>query len=127
MIKEDYVSPELAKLLEKRGFSGECLMRYVDGELINIYDSDFPSAYELDNCDSEVIDAPTLQMAKKWLKKKYGLFIQVQIQNDGSYFGYIYKTDGTGLVGWDKRRVKETEKEAIEEAIRYCLSEIITV
>ena len=61
----------------------------------------------------------------KWLREAKHYYIQVSIQNDGTYIGYIYRTDGFPYIGWDKRRVKETPEEACEAAIKYCLEVLI--
>ena len=128
MITEDYVSFETAKLLKEKGFNEECLMRYVDEELMNIYDSDFPSPYELDNCDSEVIDAPTLQMAMKWLRKKHKLHIWVDYSSFdfNDKLPYLWNIRETKIEGtyWGGTYHKSYEG-AAETAIKYCLENLI--
>lgn len=121
MITEDYVSFETAKLLKEKGFNEPCLMCYTYEEKLGNY-----GHYEsCKNSDVFSLTAPTLQMAMKWLRKEKNWYIQVSIQNDGTYMGYIYRTDGFPYIGWDKRRVKETPEEACEAAIKYCLENLI--
>ena len=148
-ITEDYVSFETAKLLKEKGFKEWCRRCYGVAVLHNGEDISFDEECDLKdegreneieyveggtfyylNCnnddeDTNVWAAPTLQMAMKWLREVKHYYIQVSIQNDGTYIGYIYRTDGFPYVGWDKRRVKETPEEAYETTIKYCLENLI--
>ncbi len=135
MITEDYVSFEIAKLLKEKGFDEKCLMAYIDGELFNYYDSDFPSEYELENDGSEVIDAPTLQMAMKWLRKAHNIHIAIVPCEVGpgvmDYTYILYKIDTEnfifknleiqGRANTDKMSAPKT----CEAAIKYCLENLI--
>ena len=71
MITEDYVSFEIAKLLKKKGFNEDCYTCYLIDE-IQHYD------YKSRNRDliEGVISAPTLQMARKWLRKVHNIHIE---------------------------------------------------
>ena len=115
MITEDYVSFEIAKLLKEKGFDDFTCHSYFytngDIEEETRYEGDF--------------GRPTLQMAMKWLREEKDLYVMPQILSDGTYIGYIYRTDGFGLIGHDKRRVRNNPEEACESAIRYCLEELI--
>ena len=129
MTTEDYISFETAKLLKEKGFDEKVDTLYkMDGEFlkstlcINYNNPDFELS--MHNVPQDTVSAPTLQMAMKWLREK-NWFVQIQIQNDGTYIGYIYRTDGFPYVGWDKIRVKETPEEACEAAIKYCLENLI--
>jgi hypothetical protein len=113
MITEDYVSFEIAKLLKEKGFDWNCESKKFYPE--PYYDQESPDG----------VYSPTLQMACKWLREVHGLFIEMHIQNDGSYIGYIYNTNGFGLIGWDKRRVSSSYEQACEAAIKYCLKNVI--
>lgn len=124
MIKEDYVSFETAKLLKERGFNEECeyFYDYYDNEYFIC--SNGVSAYN-DDEHPTYYSMPTLQMAIKWLREVHNLFIEMHIQNGGNYIGYIYNTNGFGLIGWDKRRVSSSYEKACEAAIKYCLENLI--
>ena len=64
MIKEDYVSFETAKLLKEKGFkSDDCHTAYDENGQFFWYGD-----YSKDR--KGAIDAPTLQMAMKWLREK---------------------------------------------------------
>ena len=122
MITEDYVSFETAKLLKEKGFDEPTTKSYYTEGFENpmIFSHDLLSCIQTDE-----FLCPTLQMAIKWLREAKHYYIQVSIQNDGTYIGYIYRTDGFPYVGWDKRRVKETPEEACDAAIKYCLENLI--
>lgn len=70
MIKEAYVSYEVAKLLKEEGFDEECHHVY-DGENLEwtniLYGEDVLSNSEI--LDFDVISAPTQQMAMRWLRE----------------------------------------------------------
>ena len=137
MIQEDYVSFDTAKLLKEKGFNETCraFWKEWNGE-ISLCDCN--SSHTFDYCHNTMLEnyndseetniaAPTLQSAMKWIREEKHWYIQVSIQNDGTYIGYIYRTDGFPYVGWDKRRVKETPEEACEAAIKYCLQNLIQI
>ena len=73
MIKEDYVSFEIAKLLNEKGFDGECDYYYSE-------DSREMQQLLLDELyyhNEDFIKCPTLQMAMKWLREEHQLLIGV--------------------------------------------------
>lgn len=73
MITEDFVSFETAKLLKEKGFDGECFSAYNGNGKLYKFDE------EIDDNTPCWSDAPTLQMAMKWLREEHYLFIQVTI------------------------------------------------
>ena len=137
MVQEAFVSFETAKLLKGKGFDEKCLMAYIDGELFNYYDSDFPSEYELKNDGSEVIDAPTQQMAMRWLREGKGLVILIDynrlLYGPIPYYFHIYTTSGdnggreSNLAPIDPyyHYKYKTYEEACEASIKYCLENLI--
>ena len=72
-ITEDYVSFETAKLLKDKGFNEPCYTCYLNKELSH-YDY-LSTNFELID---DVISAPTLQMAMKWLREVHGLHISLE-------------------------------------------------
>lgn len=128
-MNEDYVSFETAKLLKEKGFNEiKCNTCYKwNGNFCN-------NRRSMSGIDNEICyQAPTLQMAMKWLRKWYNLHCDV---------GYDFR------LGWHIRitSLKEvvqdhdTEmktylpnkasnypsyEDACEEAIRYCLENLI--
>jgi len=122
-ITEDYVSFEVAKLLKEKGFDGECFAAYNgNGKL---YESD----KEVDDNTPYWSDAPTLQMAMKWLREVHKLYVVVR----------PYVTEEGTLSLFDLKSIKEkgivvnlrtktgfnTYEEACEAAIKYCLENLI--
>ena len=123
MITEDYVSFETAKLLKEKGFDDFTCHSYFykngDIEEETRYEGDF--------------GRPTLQMAVKWLRKEHNLAISTSFTIDGwrSYVSQI-KLDSEGFIvdvidGIDDGNIPncDTYEEACEEAIKYCLENLI--
>ena len=131
MITEDYVNFEIAKLLKEKGFDAECDYLYVDGKLIRTHgcscnwnDGEMLFADYKNECS-----APTLQMAMKWLREVFNLFISIQIHTDGSYIWYVYNTIYDTCKGTDADKesdsLQHSYEEACEAAIKYCLENLI--
>ena len=120
-INEDYVSFETAKLLKEKGFN-EPIQYFYKFDSKELYRG---TVFTNTQVGDKFYNAPTLQMTMKWLREVHNLFIEMHIQNDGSYIGYIYNTNGFGLIGWDKRRVSSSYEQACEAAIKYCLEHLI--
>jgi hypothetical protein len=121
MVEEAYVSFETAKLLKEKGFNEKCLMAYIDG-----YDSDFPSVYELENIGNDVVDAPTQQMAMRWLREIHNIKVNIFYNNPNYAIEYFELNTQTGVDesvfigdGYD------VYEEAAEIAIKYCLENLI--
>lgn len=72
MIKEDYVSFETAKLLKDKGFDEYVTRSYFEND--GIYAPCDPSEVKR----KDVIAIPTLQMAMKWLREMYELYIVIR-------------------------------------------------
>ena len=122
MITEDYVSFETALLLKKKGFEQiGCQKQYnTQGDLCTGY------------CYGPV--APTLQMAMKWLREEYKIYIDINIsiilEQWSGYNVSIYKTNtNDGLLDTIIYRKKLKDNTSFEEAakvaIKYCLEKII--
>ena len=130
MITEDYVSYETAKLLKERGFDGECRDYYsTDG---HFYSEDFKSDWNHGGEAIVIFSAPTLQMAMKWLREVYNLFISISI--------WLRHKDGTVQYYYEIRNLNNKDFETIagstiaefdspektyEAAIKYCLEKLI--
>ena len=120
MITEDYVSCETAKLLKEKGFDENCAALYHlrTGEIIQQ-----GVGYVFKNSQWEnFVSAPTLQMAMKWIRETYKLYMYAAFDGmEEVWFSRIY----------DKvKHLKDldgfnTYEEACEAAIRYCLENLI--
>jgi len=135
MITEDYVSFETALLLKEKGFEQfGCHKQYnTQGDLCSGY------------CYGPV--APTLQMAMKWLREKYNLYIEVNLTFSENpeiyhprYYVYVLETKSGNSLIHKAATIEElnplahkngfpknfnTYEEACEVAIKYCLENLI--
>ena len=114
MIKEDYVSFEVAKLLEEKGFNEPCYTCYLNKEL---------SHYDYLSTNFELIDnafsAPTLQMACKWLREVHNIYIWVQPNSCKEGLHDAHVKDTWAGIGY------KSYEEAVEVALKYCLEHLI--
>lgn len=98
MKKEDYVSLEVAKILEKKGYKEPGNATYTvsrEGryEFCRYITDDIKRRFGLpkmkDGCKYDTYLAPTLYEAQKWLRENYQLHIDIGICGD-------YSTDADG-------------------------------
>ena len=115
MINEDYVSFETAKLLKEKGFDWDCESKkfYPEPD----YDQESPNG----------VYATTLQMAMKWLRKKYNLEIYPYHNYDNSKWWYEIIKYPNSVAEYECGNDEEldTYEEACESAIKYCLENLI--
>ena len=120
MIHEQYVSFETAKLLKKNRF---------DIPLNYYYNSNgrrgYSSSYNWNETDEEYSDysCPTQAMTMKWLREEKNIAINIWYDGEvwSSERGWISTDDGDFvLVGH-----YGSYEEACEEAIKYCLKNLI--
>ena len=131
MIKEDYVSFEVAKLLKEKGFNCETDMYYSpEGELKCWFPNGLKSW--LDNKGNETwwwkCIAPTLQMAMKWLREVHKIFIEIRISidfNDKYYYSYFILNKECKYVRKGYTDFDWSYEQACEAAIKYCLTNLI--
>ena len=108
-IKESYVSIEIAKMLEEKGF--------------NDY-------YPKGNC---LQYAATQQIVMRWLREVHHYYIQVMLDSWalGDHSGYyivIQRTDNDFemmLQNYVNEVFYQTYEEAVEAALKYCLENLI--
>ena len=121
MIAEDYVSYEVAKLLKEKGF---------DGEITTLVEED-NTKYDLTLSgfiQADVIPCPTHQMAMKWLREKdWHIVILFDYRYVDEKLAYIPVI--TPMKAGDAICLKQggfpTYEEAVEAALKYCLTELI--
>ena len=111
MITENYVSFETAKLLKEKGFDAPCDWAYTKEGII------FKPIYW-----SEVFRCPTLQMAMKWLREKN---IIINVWYNGVDWDAEYYNDEDENFYLITDPSCNSYEEACEEAIRYCLKNLI--
>ena len=120
MVTEDYVSFETAKLLKEKGFKCDTLHYYYnkDGDL-------YFSAWSIGAGKNE-LDAPTLQMAMKWLEEKYGVFCVIRRHgNKDDGFTYSWNCEGEMGLSVGNSGGFKTAAGACEAAIKYCIENLI--
>lgn len=119
MITEDYVSFETAKLLKKKGFDERlCNTCYkYNGKFCN-------NRKSMSGVDTMIsYQAPTLQMAMKWLREVH----DIAIETEWEHLWYAYIKPMTSNPSEQDYHQCESSKyeEACEAAIKYCLENLI--
>ena len=128
MVNEDYLSFEVAKLLKEKGFDEPCFMSYW------LRTKDKPELAHLEqtsNNYSDCVSCPTLQMAMRWLREVYKIFIKINIvpyttitMEQHYYFFTIYR-ERKPVYGHMIDYYYSTYEEAVEAALKYCLENLI--
>lgn len=118
-LQEDYCSFELSKLLKEKGFDGLCYTYYPRGvkDKYNI-----SMLADNHNKHSET-SRPTLQLAMRWLREKHNIHIAVD-RGIEHYFAVLTKLKPYQDLTM-KNDVFDTYEEAVEAALKYCLTELI--
>ena len=130
MIKEAYVSVEVAKLLKEKGF--DTPVNYEYHYIINVPQfhkkkHNF-NGIEYSNCSSEWYSAPTHQMAMSWLREVHKIFIEIGVRIDlnGNYhFSYRILDKECKYVIKVCTDFDWTYEDAVEAALKYCLENLI--
>lgn len=139
MIKEDYVSFEIAKLLKEKGFDSNEVGRlggfysercYEPGRgIITQSGQEVGIVYDnLTNSDLEYDEylRPTLQMAMKWLREVHTVDIVITPSMfRRKYNVHIFKDENLCCVDFDGATLSSSYEQACEAAIKYCLENLI--
>ena len=131
MITEDYVSFETAQLLKAKGFDNDILITdcWYDEE-DNLYkhgNFSYSGApfYHKETC----YQAPTLQMAMKWLRKNFNIHVEVVPAVEGTEFTnywHCYAEDLKAKYPFGQFVCdKPTYEEGCDATIKYCLENLI--
>ena len=133
MIKEAYVSFEVAKLLKEKGFVESCYGRYS----VRSKEFHLDTTKPCNNGSNFLYCAPTHQMALQWLRE-HGLHINAPISYDYSvdadgnevdrwtfYMFEIYSSFSGNLIYTEEVNEYDSYEEAIEAALKYCLKNLI--
>lgn len=98
MIEEDYVSFETAKLLKEKGFDWNTDKQFNLDKIVGDYNitdrSRYPEIY---------LDAPTLQMAMKWLRETHNVLVIPDYDYECTNKSYCYKIYKLGENGKPER------------------------
>lgn len=139
MITEDYVNFETAKLLKDKGFDETCRTFWkvwdnrttiCDCSSSHLFEYCHNSMLEQYNDNEELnVAAPTLQMAMKWLREVHKLCISItpQVTDDDGDEGCLWQFAITSHLEplSISLELYEQYKQACEEAIKYCLENLI--
>ena len=116
MIKEDYCSYEVAKLLKEKGFEQyKCQHSYNSKGVFQWSD----------NLDPYEYSAPTHQMAMKWLSDMYSISIEPYCYEHGWYCGFSQLPKGITIYTSQESKEYGTYEEAVEAALKYSLKNLI--
>ena len=124
MITEDYVSFDTARLLKEKRFESEdCHTAYDEN-------GDFFWYGDYSKDRKGIVDAPTLQMAMKWLREVHTKHCDIGVYKDGWFYDIFDTKILTGDFYQEFRCYNSGEgfssyKEAVEAAIKYCLENLI--
>ena len=128
MIKEDYCSYEVAKILKEKGCNESCYTCYVEKEI---------SHYDYSSTNYELIDGviscPTIQMAMKWLREIHNKHCDIGYDIDLHWFFQIIDLKETVEYDYPETKYYHTEnetgfnsyEEAVEAALKYVLENLI--
>jgi hypothetical protein len=132
MVTEDYISFDTAKLLKKKGFNWNTDKQFNLDKIVGDYNITDRSRYP-----EKYLDAPTLQMAMKWLREAHNQIIIPGIRMEDPISGiincyivgiwYIPKNNG-GAFCYTSPTPYEgypSYEEACEAGIKYCLENLI--
>lgn len=119
MITEDYVSFETAKLLKDKGFDEPCRSYWPDNNYLSF---EHTKLFISNDNDFVYLLRPTIQIARKWLRKVHNIDISVTPDRKAGYSVLIFKDK---RLPFDTLDSYSTYEQACEVAIKYCLENLI--
>ena len=136
MIKEDYCSFEVSKLLKEKGFNAECRAAYTNyGKLFTTQIQQYVTNVLCSKGTLWDCTAPTHQTAMKYLREKHNIIIIIEPhmydyinEKTSSYVFAIWEGDNYIEIYSDKNSELHgisysTYEEAVEAALKYSLIE----
>jgi len=131
MIKEDYVSFEIAKLLKEKGFDEDINLWYDEtGEMFFELKYNIGRNWRVRN-NQKVYECPTLHMAMKWLRDVHGVHLALfpyDVENGAVRYlpEILIISNGTQQLEYvEGLNICESYEQAAEAAIKYCLENLI--
>ena len=119
MIREAYVSFEVAKLLNEKGFVQETLMVYNQN-------GNFMPNGAIEDTYQVFYSAPTHQMAMAWLREVHNLHIDIDPSEGNWNPTVITLNDWTCVIRFGETiPIQDTYEEAVEAALKYTLENVI--
>ena len=127
MITEDYVSFEVAKLLKEKGFDVPCDSYYFTGN--NQLQIAFDFEHDWNNTWEHAYTRPTHKTAMKWIREVHKIDIDItgrlSLTPEYHICEYRYRLHYSNAPSHDINQKFKTYEEAVEEAIKYCLENLI--
>lgn len=128
MIKEAYVSFEVAKLLKEKGFNEYCLKNYWSSDK-ELHDWKWELSYNRNsdgNNNTKDCSAPTQAMAMKWLREVHNICIDiVSIWNLKRWEYQVFIiTPSTAAHPYVDNTLYMGYEEAIDAALKYVLENL---
>lgn len=127
MINEDFCSYEVAKLLKEKGFDEECSYRYIAEP--DYRTPEFVRS-PIGKGSRYLYNAPTHQMAMKWLREEKNIFIVIEPhaydyinEKNKSYVCSLWV--GDNYYEYLESRDYPSYEEAVEAALKYALKNLI--
>lgn len=125
MIKEDYCSFEIAKLLKEKGFDEFCLTSY--NAFLPNHKVEESKVSEWGKANQ--IYRPTQQMAMKWLREVRGLSVEIfSIKGTSNVCPVFWKGNVVKLLTQDRvfnGELVGSYEESVEAALKYTLENLI--
>lgn len=119
MIKEAFVSFEIAKLLKEKGFNEPCIATYNSTtkkfHVEELY-LDWSTQWE------SYISVPTHQMTMAWLREVYNIFIIIEPYSNTSCYFSLWEDDN--YYENPLRKSFPSYEETVEQALKYVLEKI---
>lgn len=128
IIKEDYVSFEIAKLLKEKGFNCLCNAYYDCFTTNNFHSGCEPTDFNsIDTRIRKIVSAPTLQMAMRWLRDIHNIIIEPESVWNGKkweYLLFVITPQNADSPYYEHNPYKSYE-ECVETSIKYSLENLI--
>ena len=123
MITEDYVSFEVAKLLKEKGFD-EPIQYFYKSDSKELYRG---TVFTNTQIGDKFYNAPTHQMAMKWLREIHKLFIMILLleKEEGNYGYTVEKIGSREFISTSGNISYDTTEDAVEAALKYSLENLI--
>jgi hypothetical protein len=130
------ISFEIAQLLKEKGFDIPTFYYYENEKLIEPYlenGSSTDTEFRVDLSDlkehfnnwSKKVSAPTITEVIMWLYEKYGIWIEVYLDDDTTFGYLISKVTNEGRVDFPLQRGFSSPTGAYETAIKCTLENLI--
>lgn len=123
MLKEDYISFELAKLIKEKGFNISNISPGIGNWICCMYDENEYIHWGI--YDENWYFRLTHQMARRWLRETHGIDIIIDTSNpsakDRKYYCMIWDGNNNSYI----LDLFNSYEEAVEAAINYCLENLI--